>query len=93
MHVGTGTNTASEPAEQPPRATPAWGWGHLDYARSEGDARSPNTHAEQVAAQDPDLLITRIIAEERLALGVSIRWLSQELRHLEDETRHMADVA
>ena len=92
--VETGTNTASEPAEQPPWATQTWGRGHSDYARSEGDACRPNTHAEQAAAQDLDLWITRITTEERLALGVSIRWLlSSHSRHLEDGTRTMADVA
>ena len=50
--VETGTNTASKPAEQPPWATPALERGRLDYARSEGDARRPKTHAEQAAAQD-----------------------------------------
>ena len=50
--VETGTNTTSEPAKQPPRATQAWGREHLDYARSEGNARHPNAHAEQAAAQD-----------------------------------------
>ena len=72
MRVETGTNTATEPAEQPPWATPAWGRGHLDYARSEGDARCPNIHAEQAAAQDLDLWIARITTGEQLALGVSI---------------------
>ena len=81
-HVDTGTNTASEPAVQPPRGIPAWGPGHLDYARSEGEARGPNTQAEQVAAQDLDLWITGITAGERLALGVSIPWLLQGLRHV-----------
>ena len=56
----TGTDTAREPAEQPPRTTPAWGRGHLDYARSEGEARRLNAHAEQAATQDLDLWINRI---------------------------------
>ena len=68
----TGTNTSSEPAEQPPWATPAWGRGHLDLAPWDGDARRPNTQAEQAAAQDLDLWITRITTGEQLALGVSI---------------------
>ena len=89
----TGTNTASEPAGQPPRATPAWGRGYLDYARSEGSARRPNTHAEQAAAQGLDLWITRITVGERHALGVSIRRLSQELLRLQDGICTMADVA
>ena len=73
--VETGTNTASEPAKQPSRATPAWGRGHLDYGCPEGDARRPNAHTEQVSSQDMDLWINRITTGERLALGVSIRWL------------------
>ena len=92
MRVETGTKTAREPAQQPPWAAPAWGRRHMDYARSEGDARCPNTHAEQAAAQDLDPWITRFTTGERLALGVSIRWLLTS-RHLEDGTRIMADVA
>ena len=89
-----GTNTASKPAEQPLWATPVWGRGHLDYARSEGYARRPNSHTEQAAAQDLDLRITSITTGERLALGVSIRWLlTSHSCHLEDGTRIMADVA
>ena len=92
--VETGTNSASMPAEQPPWATRAWGQGHLDYARSEGDARRPNTHAERAAAKDLDLSITRINTAERCDLGVSIRWLlTSHSRHLENGTRTMADVA
>ena len=70
--VEMGTNTAREPAKQPRWATPAWAWGHLDYGRSEGDARRPKTQAEQAAAQDLELLITRVTKGERLALGTSI---------------------
>ena len=44
--VETSTNTASEPADQPPGTNPSWGRGHLDYARSEGDPRPPSAHAE-----------------------------------------------
>ena len=91
--VETGTNSPSEPAKQPSWATPAWGRGHLDYAPSEGDAPRPNTHAEQAAAQDLDLWITRITTGERLTLGPSIRWLlTLHSRHLEDGTRTMANV-
>ena len=90
--VKTGTNSASEPVEQPLWSNPAWRRGHLDYTRSEGDARRPNTHADQAASQDLDLGITRITAGERLALGVSIRWLPTS-RHLEDGTRTLAGVA
>ena len=88
----TGVNTSSQPAEQPLWATPAWGRRHLDYVRSEGDARRPNTHAEQAAAQDLDLWITRIKTGERLALGICIGWLLTS-RHLRDGTCTMADVA
>ena len=91
--VETGTNTASEPADQPPGTTPSWGRGHADYARPEGDARRPSTHAEQAAAQDLDLWINRITTGERLALAVSIRWLlTSQSRHLEEGTRTMVDV-
>ena len=58
--VETGTNTASEPADQPPGTTPSWGQGHLDYRRSEGDACHPSAHADRAAAQDLDLWIDRI---------------------------------
>ena len=77
----TGTNTASEPAEQPPGTTPFSGQGHLDYARLEGDARRPGAHAEKAAAQNLDLWISRITTKERLALAVSIRWLLTLLVH------------
>ena len=88
------TTTAREPAEQPPRATPAWGRGHLDYVRLGGNARRPNTHAEQAAAQDLDVWINRITTGERPALGVSIRWLlTSHSRHPEEGTRTMADMA
>ena len=90
----TGNNTASEPANQLPRAIPTWEWGHLDYARSEGDACRPNTHAEQAAAQDPYLWISRITIGERITLGVCMRWaLTSHSRHLEDGTRTLSDVA
>ena len=86
--VEAGTDTASEPADQPPRTTLSLGRGHLDYARSEGDARHPT------AAQDLDLWIDKITTGERLALAVSIRWLlTSHSRHLEEATRTMADVA
>ena len=87
------TNTASGPADQPPGTTPSWGRGHLDYARSEGDARQPSAHAEQAAAQDVDLWIDRIATGEGPTLAVSIRWLltSHSLR-LKEGTRTMADV-
>ena len=86
------TSPASLPAS--PRGQPhPWGRGHLDYAPSEGDARHPSAHAEQAVAQDLDLLIDRITTGERLALAVSIRWLlTSRSRHLEEETRSMADV-
>ena len=90
----TGTNTASQPADEPPGTTPSWGRGHLDYARSKGDARRPSTHAEQAAAQDLDLCINTITTGEQLALGVSIRWLlTSSSRNLEEGTHTMADVA
>ena len=60
--VETGTNTASEPANQPARTTPSRGRGHLDYVPS-----------EQAAAQDLYLWIDRITTGEQLALAVSIR--------------------
>ena len=94
MRVETGTNTASEPGKQPPRATPAWGRGHLDYARSVGDTRRPNAHAEQAAAQDLDLWIHRKTTGEQLLLGMSIRWLpTLHSSHLEEGTCTMAGVA
>ena len=58
--VEAGTNTASEPIGQSPETSLSWGRGHLDYARSEGDARHPSAHAEQAAAQDPGLWIHRL---------------------------------
>ena len=70
--VETGTNTASEPAHQPPGTTPSWGRGHQDYAPSEGNVRRPSAQAEQAAVQDLDLWIDRITTGERLALAVSI---------------------
>ena len=73
--VEAGTNTASEPTGQPLGTAPSRGRGHLDYARSEGDARRPSDHAEQAAAQDLGLWIDRITTEEQLALAVRIRWL------------------
>ena len=90
----TGTNTASEPAEQQPGTTPSWGPGHLDHALSEGDARHPSAHAEQAAAQNLDLWINRITTGEQLALGVLIRWLlTSSSGHLEEGTCAMGDVA
>ena len=72
MRVEVGTHTASEPTGQPPGTTPSWGRGHLDYARSEGDARHPGAHAEQAAAQDLGSWIDRLTTREQLALAVSI---------------------
>ena len=92
--VETCTNTASEPADQPPRTTPSLEQGHLDYARSDGNARHPSPHTEQVAGQDLDLWIDRFATGERLALAVSIRWLpTSHSGHLEEGTRTMADTA
>ena len=91
--VETDTTTASKPAHQPPGTDPSWGRGHLDYARSEVDARRPSTQAQQAAAQDPDLWIDRVTTGERLAMAVSIRWLlTSQSRHLEEGTSTMADV-
>ena len=91
--VETGTKTAGEPADQPPGTNPSWGRGHLNYARSQGDARHPSAHAEQAAARDLDLWINRITTGEGLALAVSIGWLlTSRSRHLEEETGTMADV-
>ena len=91
--VETGPNTTSEPADQPPGTTLSWGRGHLDYARSEGDAPDPSAHAEQAAAQDLGLWIDRLTTGEQLALAVSIRWLlTSRSRNLEEGTRTMADI-
>ena len=73
--VEAGTNTASKPTGPPPRTAPPWGWGHLDYARLEGDASRPSDQAEQAAAQDLGLWIPRLTAGEQLTLAVRIRWL------------------
>ena len=90
----TGTNTATEPANQPAGSTPAWGRAHLDYARSKNNARRTSAQADQAAVQDLDLRINRITTGERLTLAVSTRWLlTSPSRHLEEETRTMADVA
>ena len=92
--VETGTNTASEPADQPPGTTPSLGRGHLDYARSKGNTRHPSAHAEQAAAQDLDLWIDRITTGERRLLAVSIRWLlTSRSGHLEEGACTMADVS
>ena len=92
MRVETGTNTASEPADQPPGTTPSWGRGHLDYERWEGVARRPSAHVKQAAALDLDL--RRETTGERLARSVSIRWLlTSQSGHLVEGTRTMADVA
>ena len=94
MQVETGTNTASEPADQLTGTTPSRGRGHLDYARSEGNTRCPSAHAKQAAAQDLDLWINRITTGEPLPLEVRIWWLlTSNSRHLEEGTRTMADVA
>ena len=91
--VETGTNAASKPTDQPPGTTPSWGRGHLDYTRSEGDARHPSAHVEQAAAQDLDLVVDRLTTGEQLALALSIRWLlTSRSRHLEEGTRTMADI-
>ena len=91
--VEAGTNTASEPTGQPPGTIPSWGRGHLDYARSEGNARHPSAHAEQVVAQDLGLWIDRLTIGEQLALAVSIRWRhTSGSLHLEEATRTMADI-
>ena len=91
--VEAATNIASEPMGPPPGTAPPWGWGHLDYARLEGDASHPSEQAEHAATQDLGLWIPRLIAGEQLALAVSIRWvLSSRSRHLAEGTRTMADV-
>ena len=91
--VDAGTNTTSKPTSPPPGTTAFWGRGHLNYTRSEGNARLPNAHAEQAAAQDPGLWIDRLTTAENLNLAVSIRWLlTSRSCHLEEGTRTMADI-
>ena len=90
--VETCTITASEPADQPPGTTPSSGQGHLDYARSEGGTRRPNTHAEQAAAQDLDQWIKRIITGEQHP-SASDCCLLRDSRNLEEGTPTMEDVA
>ena len=91
--VEVGTNTTSEPTGHnrgPPRP---WGRGHLDCAHSEGNARHPSAQGEHAAAQDLRLWIDSPTTGEHLALVVSIRWLlASRSRHLEEETRTMADI-
>ena len=88
-----GTNTATEFTGQPSGTSPSSGRGHLDYARSEGDARHPSALAEQAAAQDLGLWINRITTEEQPAPAVSIRLLlTSRSCHLEEGTRTMADI-
>ena len=83
----------SEPTSQSPGITPSLGPGHLDYARSESDARHPGAHAEQAAAQDLGLWIDRLTTGVQLALAVSIRLLlTSRSRHLEEGTRTMTDI-
>ena len=91
--VEASTNTASEPTGPPPGTAPAWGRGHLDHTRLEGDASHRSDQAEQAAAQDRGLWIKRVTAEEQLALAVQIRWLlTSRSRHLAKGARTMADV-
>ena len=88
-----GTNSSSEPTSRPPGTIPSWGRRHLDYARSEGNARNPSAHAEQAAARDLGLWIHRLTTGEQPALAVSIRLLlTSRSRHLEEGTRTMADI-
>ena len=91
--VEAATNTASEPTGPRPGTAQPLGRGHLDYARLEGEANRPGEQAEQAAARDLGLWISRLTAGERLALAVSIRWLlTSRSRHLAEETRTMADI-
>ena len=91
--VEAATNTASEPIGPPPATAPPWGWGHLDYARFEGDTSHPSEQAEQAATKDLGLWVRRLTAGEQLALGVRIRWLlCLRSRYLAEGTRTMADV-
>ena len=57
----------------PPGTTASLGRGHLDYTRSEGEARHPSAHAEQAAPQDLGLWIDRLTTGEQLALAAGIR--------------------
>ena len=92
-HVEAATNTASEPIGPPPGTAPPRGRGHLDYARLEGSASHPSEQAQQAATRDLGLWVPRLIAEEQLALAVSIPWLvCSGSRHLAEGTRTMADV-
>ena len=91
--VEEATNTASEPTGPPPGTAPPWGRGHLHYARLEGDASRPSDQAEQAAAGDLGLWISRLTAGEQHALAVRIRWLlTSRFRNLAEGIRTMADI-
>ena len=91
--VEAATDTASKPIGPPQGTAPPWGRGHLDYACLEADANRPGEQAEQAAARDLGLLVSRLTAGEQLALTVRIRWvLTSRSRHLAEGTRTMADV-
>ena len=91
--VDAATNTASEPTGLPPGTAPPWGREHLDYASLEGDTSCPSDQAEQAAARDLGLWVSRLTAGEQLALAVHIQWLlTSRSRHLAEGTRTMADI-
>ena len=87
------TNIASEPTGPPLGTAPPWGRGHLQYARLEGNASRPSDQAEQAAAGDLGLWVSRLTAGEQHALAVRIRWLlTSRFRNLAEGTRTMADI-
>ena len=76
----------------PPRMTRSWGQETVDHAQSKGGAQRPTAEADQAAAHDLDLWISRISDVEQLTVQVRTRWILMDVTHIRTSARTMADV-
>ena len=71
---------------------PPWGQENLDYAKSEEDAHHPSAEADRAAALDLCLWLPRTSNTEQLGLQVRTQWRLQDIQHIMNGTRTMADI-
>ena len=77
-------------------AVPMDGFGseteNLDYASSKEEGHQPSAEAERAAARDLDLWLPRNFDMEQLTLQVRSRRQLQDMQHIMNGTRTMADI-
>ena len=71
---------------------PPWQQEKLDHTQSEKNAHRPSAEAERVGALDLVLWLLWTSDIEQLTLQVRDPWLLQDVRHIVNGTRTMADI-